>query len=317
MPDDVRAPTLTVEPVVLAHVTGATSWWWADPATMLALIVTGLLYAQGRRALATHRSREVLLPRWRVRCFHAGLLVLVAALAGPVDAVAGELFWVHMVQHQLLALVAPPLLILGRSGLVIGGALPRPVRRILLPGRWLPRALRSGAVAAAGAAAVHAGTWWLWHLPGPYEAALRSDAAHVAEHVLFLGSGAVLWSVTLRRRPRVGLPVALLSVVAAMLPTSALAALLTFSTRSWYDGHHAADWGLTPLEDQQLGGALMWFPGSLSYLAVAAVIVFRGLTPPPAPPCPPPTAGAGRRPVDLAAGQEAGAGPVESRTTSR
>ncbi|PZF92774.1 cytochrome c oxidase assembly protein [Micromonospora deserti] len=268
------------ETSLLGHSTAVASWWQLDPATMLALGATLLLYAHGRRGLAAYRSGPALLPPWRVRCFHAGLLVLAAALVGPVDVVAEELFWVHMAQHQLLALVAPPLLILGRGGLVIGSALPRPVRRVLVPGRWMPRPLRSGGALAAAAAGIHAGTWWLWHLPGPYELALRMELAHVAEHLLFLVSGAVLWSLTLRHRPRVSLPAALLSVIAAMLPTSVLAGLLTFGARSWYEGHHAGHWGLTPLEDQQLGAALMWFPGSLGYLVVAAVIVFRGLAPP-------------------------------------
>ncbi|QGN49901.1 cytochrome c oxidase assembly protein [Micromonospora sp. WMMD558] len=285
----------------MTQATATASWWQGDPATALALVATMLLYLQGRRELAAYRSGPAVLPRWRVRCFHAGLLVMAVALVGPVDVVAEDLFWVHMVQHQLLALAAPPLLVLGRAGLVIGRALPRSVRRVVHPRRWTPRALRSGAAVGVAAAGVHAGTWWLWHLPGPYDLALRWDAAHVAEHVLFLGSGVVLWSVILRRRSRISLPAALLSVLAAMLPTSVLAGLLTFSARSWYGGHRAGAWGLTPLEDQQLGAALMWFPGSLSYLAVAAVVVFRGLTPPTAPP---PTGLGGAGPAGaLAAGR--------------
>lgn len=186
----------------------------------------------------------------RTRWLVGGALAAVAVLAPPAEAVAEELFTAHMTQHLVVVLVAAPLLALGT-----------------------PRVAGVGGVAVT---IVHAGAIWMWHLPTAYDAALDSNLLHALEHLSFLGTGWLFWIFVLRRTDvsplqRVG------ATFATALQSSALGALLTFASRPLYSSHltETARWGLTPLQDQQLAGAVMWIPPGIVYLVVMLVLLYR------------------------------------------
>jgi putative membrane protein len=251
--------------------------WAGDPLAALLLVAVGGAYWWGVECLWRRTGRGRVVRRWQVGAFAAGWLALAVALVSPVEALAGTLLTAHMIQHLLLTLVGAPLLVLGAPTLPLVAALPARVRgtthRVRLPARWR-RGLTSP-VATAAACAAYITVLWVWHVPVLYEAALRSSIVHVAEHATMLGAAAWLWSTVLHR----GGPVRRLSVLAApalfvtAVLTVGLAALLTFSPAAWYASYAqgAAVWGLTPLEDQQQAGAIMWSVGGILTTAAGAV----------------------------------------------
>ncbi|RYJ04478.1 MAG: cytochrome c oxidase assembly protein [Acetobacteraceae bacterium] len=211
---------------------GGAGWNW-DPWLGMAL-VAGLALAWDRAA-----DRRALLAGWTV---------LALALVSPLCSLSVALFSARVGQHLVILLAAAPLLALG---------LPGP-RRAATPGGI--------AVAAAGFAV----SLWFWHLPGPYSATFRSDLAYWAMHLSLLGATVWLWRGLLlatAARPEAVLPAGL----ATAAQMGALGAFLTFAPRPIFPPHEYTTlaWGLTSLEDQQLGGLLMWVPGGLAFAGVA------------------------------------------------
>jgi putative membrane protein len=229
-----------------------------DPVTAGLLAATALLYAAGD-ARAGARARA---PR---RLFWWGWAVLAVALLPPLDALGEELFAAHMVQHELLLLVAAPLLVLSRPAGTLLWA---------LPAAWRPAvaaAVQRGpgpvlrVLAQPGPAwALHAIVLWGWHVPALFDAALRNEALHVLQHASFLASALLFWwslaGATGRAR-RLGTGV--IYVFTTAVHSSVLGALLTFASTAWYAPYldTTARWGLSPGQDQQLGGLIMWVPG--------------------------------------------------------
>jgi putative membrane protein len=201
----------------------------------------------------------------------AGLAVIVLAQFSPVEAASHKWFAAHMIQHLLLMLVAAPLLVLGRANLLVLNAFPPEWRPAVVRfGRRL-RMLRRPLVTWL----LFAVALWGWHLPGPYQAALRSPWIHLAEHVSFFGT-AVLWWASVVGRRRLAHATAMAFVFTTMLHASWLAALLTFSPRvlyPFYAVHHFV--GLSALQDQQLAGVLMWVPPGILYVGVIVVLFFQ------------------------------------------
>ena len=216
--------------------------------------------------------------RWQAACFFAGLIALSAALATPLEHLADQRLWAHMVQHVTLIAVAAPLLVLGNPMTTLSWALPDDLRSSVSSlGRRLCRGhathYASWAALALGA---HTAALWLWHVPGPYEAAVRSEPLHAFEHAsLFYTALAFWWVVAGSRRRALYGPGVLVTFVAA-LQGSALGALMALSTKPWYPSHVQATGtttGLSPLEDQQVAGVIMWGPCGAIY-ALAAVLLF-------------------------------------------
>jgi putative membrane protein len=255
-----------------------TAWTWS-PAVVLGLAAAALWYGYGLRRLWREAGTGRGVPRRAPWAFGAGLTAVALALCSPLDALGETLFAAHMIQHLVLLLIAAPLLALGTAPLALLWALPPTGRRAL--GAWWRR--RHGLARLAGvlttpavAWAASVGTLLFWHLPGPYRAALGHEAVHAVEHLTFLATGVLFWWVLLRpdgyRRLHPGLGV--LYVFTAGLPGGLLGALLTFAGRPLYPGQSAgaALWGLTPLQDQQLAGLIMWMPGGAIHLAAAAAL---------------------------------------------
>ena len=212
--------------------------------------------------------------------FVAGWTVLAAALLSPIDELTGASFAVHMIQHEMLMVVAAPLLVLSRPLEAWTWALPPGAARALaiaFSARPI-RALWRRATAPTFAWCFHALALWVWHAPLLFVAALASEPLHVLQHTCFFASALVFWWAAWGRglRARNGASIALLFTT--MLHTSALGLLLTFAPTPWYAQESGLS-GLTALEDQQLGGLVMWVPGSFAYLIAGLAIVALWLSP--------------------------------------
>lgn len=210
----------------------------------IALGVAGLAYLAGVRARAP-------LTPWHLAAFAAGWLALAAALAPPLDRAAADSFALHMVQHELLMVVAPPLMILGRPFTALGAVAPRGLLRALA---WPLR------IPPAAAWLLHAAALWTWHAPRLFDAALAAPAVHALQHACFFFTALLFWW-TVFRRVRVG--TAAIYVVTTIIHSGALAALLTFAPAPLYAG--------TTLEAQQLGGLIMWVPAGYALLLAGLV----------------------------------------------
>jgi putative membrane protein len=253
------------------------SAWSFEPAVLFGLGLTGWLYVNGVRKLWRSAGRGKGLRRWEAGAFASGWIVLVVALVSPLHRLGEVLFSAHMAQHELLMAAAAPLLVLGRPLLAFVWALPMSWRRTL--GSWAAIAPVRGTwellTLPLVAWTLHAAAIWLWHAPPLFEATLRSESIHAIQHLSFLGSGLLFWWALLRgREGRIGRPAAVLYLFTTSMHTSLLGALLTFSSRLWYPlyASNTAAWGITPLEDQQLAGLIMWVPAGLAYLIATLAI---------------------------------------------
>jgi cytochrome c oxidase assembly factor CtaG/polyferredoxin len=255
--------------------------WPLDPWVVFPLLLTAWIYVRGWRQLRRRGS-----PRFGPRelwCFLGGLAALFLALASPIEPFSTLLLQVHMLQHLLLMMVAPPLLWLGAPLIPLLRGLPVDVRR-----HWVGPFLRAEVVRAAFgwlvqppvAWVLFVVTTWLWHTPQLYEIALRSDGWHYLQHTCFLGTALLFWWPVVRpypARPQWSRWVLLPYLFLADVQNTALAALLTFSSRLLYP-HYAAVphlWGMTAREDQAVAGVIMWVPGSLAFLVPLVWIGFR------------------------------------------
>jgi len=259
----------------------AAAGWPVEPWVLACLALSAALYGLGIGRLWHHAGAGRGVSPARVAAFAAGWLVLAAALAPPLDPLGNRLFVAHMVQHELLMIVAAPLLVLGRPLAAWAWALPRAGRRSIgaffrTPGWRLPWQLATGAL---GAWLLHALALWLWHVPALFEAALAEDAIHALQHSSFLFTALLFWWSVLGARTRSARGIALLSLFTTMVHTGALGALLTLSPSTWYPSYaeSAPAFGLEPLEDQQLGGLVMWVPAGLAYVVCGLVLAARWL----------------------------------------
>jgi putative membrane protein len=258
--------------------------WSLDPGVLLALAGSGWLYLRGVRALWARAGRGRAISRRQVRWFFAGLGVLFIALVSPLDQLGTALFSAHMVQHLLLVLVAAPLLVLGAPTIGMVWAFPLGTRRAVAGWwhrtRWVRRLWRTISHPLT-VWITHTTAMWAWHLPGPYQAALRSDAVHALEHASFFVTALLFWWVLARPdyRRRLSFGADLVFLFTAAMQSGVLGALITFARQPWYPIHAepASWWGLTTLEDQQLAGLIMWVPASVAYLGAATAVLLSGM----------------------------------------
>lgn len=238
------------------------------------LAAAALLYAIGVARLWRSAGRGRGIRMGEALRFALAWLVLVAAIASPLDGLADRLFWAHMVEHELLMTVAAPLFVLGRPLEAWAWAMPAAVLRALSSiARARPLASLWRTITEPLAAwSAQAIVLWVWHAPALFDAALESEGVHIAQHACFLGSALLLWWSVLGRGSRRPDGASIASLFTTMIHSGALGALLTFAPHPWYS-HYTGSASLTALEDQQLGGLVMWVPGGLSYLAAGLAIV--------------------------------------------
>ena len=241
-----------------------------DPWVVLPLYCGGVLYFFGTARLWARAGHGRGVRKRQLVCFWGAWLALALALISPLHWLGERLFVAHMLEHGILIGVAAPLMVLARpTGALLWG-LPTTVRArcgaiLRHPGlkrSWglLVNPLVATAVSTAGL--------WVWHIPWLYAAALRSPGYHRLEHLTFTLTAMLFWWALLRRR-RQG--VNLFCLFATSMQTSVLGLLLTLSPRLLYPSQEAfaSEWGLTPLEDQQLAGLLMWVPMGVIYTGAA------------------------------------------------
>ena len=270
----------TITPMMLAHAPVARSdvWsaWRPDPVILGMLVLTAVLYRLGLAHLGTRR-RQMVRPV-NVVAFAGALLGMAIALASPLELAASSVFAAHMVQHLLLLVVVAPLLVCGRPVVVLGQALPLRGRRLSVRARTRPsvRSAMDGLFHPVSVWATGAVVLWAWHLPALYETALRHDALHALEHASLIATSALVWAVALgRSRRSLAIPAASGLLLATAMQSGALGAVLALAQRPLYPIHAsvAPSWGLTPLEDQQLAGGLMWVPPGIVYTVVIAALM--------------------------------------------
>ena len=278
---------LNLSPLLLAHVEGAAApqtWaelatdWSFDPLVCVGLALSAWIYRRGSRALRARVSEGRGLRRWERASFWAGWWTLLIALISPLHPWGRALFTAHMTQHELLMLVAAPLLVLGRPVVALLMALPRDEARALGSYAREPwfRAVWVRVSHPLAAWLIHAVALWSWHVPALYEATLRQEWIHHMQHVCFFGSALLFWWALFHARPDWrGVGVATLYLFTTMMHSGLLGALILFARTLIYPSYAQSTgaWSLTPLEDQQLGGLIMWIPGGMVYVIAALVLM--------------------------------------------
>jgi putative membrane protein len=263
-------------------VPAGTEWtfqWSFEPWVVAGLALSVALYVVGLRRLWRRAGVGRGASTWQATAFATGWLALAAALVSPIDRLGNQLFSAHMLQHELLMVVAAPLMVVGKPLAVWVWALPVQWRRrtggFFHHPAWRIPWLRLTSPLAAWM--VHALALWLWHVPALFEAALSDSGLHTLQHVSFLFTALLFWWSALGQVERAAQGTALIYLFTTMVHTSALGALLTLSPFVWYPTYagSAPALGLAALEDQQLGGLVMWIPAGAAYFATGLVLAMR------------------------------------------
>lgn len=234
--------------------------WQADPTVVLGLLVAAIVW------------RWIVL-RYPVRSGQAvygwiALLVLALSLLSPLEAGAARSFTLHMAQHIVLMMVVAPLLALGTPAAFLGWLRRRPVVGPAIRVIWSPLA----------AFALYHAALLLWHFPSLYDAALRSEAVHLLQHASFLAGGLAFWGVVVAPDPRIvgaTMGARLVMVLGANILGWALAFILALAERPFYLAYAQPRglWGMSPLLDLRLGGAVMWVFGNVIYGVVLLLLL--------------------------------------------
>ncbi len=249
-----------------------TAWDW-EPTVLIGCAALLAVYWVEARPIITGRAA----------LFATAVVVTLLALISPIDTLGdGYLFSAHMLQHLLLVLVVPPLLLLGIP--------PRVFERLL---RWTPTDRAERALGRPLLAwPLGMGTLWVWHAPALYDLALRYQGVHILQHLCFLVSATIFWWPVIaplpdrRQLPALG---AVVYLVAGGLVSSLLGIIITLAPLGLYPVYlHPMDrlgvlplirgrsqWNFSALADQQLGGVLMWILSSPLYLLASAAALAR------------------------------------------
>ena len=242
-------------------------WNW-EPSILLGLaLFTGLYFFAAGPGRRWFPEAQALRPGQAV-WFLAGVLLFFLALCSPLDALSdGYLFTAHMVQHFMLAFLAPPCLLLGTPDWLLRPLLRQPV--IAGVGRWL-----TTPIFAYLSFNIIFGAW---HFPALYEATLENSAIHIFEHLLFMGTGVLNWWPVLSPLPelnRLSDPGRIVYLFLEVIPTSVMGAFATFPATVLYPTYANAPriLNLTPIEDQQFAGLIMWIPAAALYLFALSLV---------------------------------------------
>jgi putative membrane protein len=253
--------------LALLHPVARIDWikWTIHPSTVIGLAALGALYVwAGQKLGKTPRLYQ------RV-CFFAGLVAIFASLNGPLHDLSDYyLFSAHMVQHLLLTLLVPPLLLAGTPGWMLRPLLK--VSAIAAVARFITRPISCFVIFNLVIAA--------WHLPPLYNATLSQHGVHIGEHLMFMAAAVLMWwpfLSPLPELPRLSYPGQMLYCFLMVLPMSIVAVYITMADTILYPAYTSAPriWGLSPIEDQQLGGLIMWIPGGIVFYIILSVVFFR------------------------------------------
>jgi cytochrome c oxidase assembly factor CtaG len=268
---------------------------------ILLLALAGALYTRGWRRLwqRTHHTQQrgesrsqrafsknrPLAVRWRLAAYLAGLFVIGLALLSPIDVLGSQLFLMHMVQHLLLIMIAPPLLLIANPMAVILWGLPTRARHRV--GRVMSHLLhRKSSFRHALRSLTAPGVIWLfsvisiigWHDPVAYNGALRNRYIHDLEHINFFLVGMLFWWKVTGAGPRIYKQFPLIGriafVIAAIPPNMFTGVVIAFATEPLYSYYTTVPrlWGISVMTDQQVSGIIMWIPGSMMYIIAALLL---------------------------------------------
>ena len=252
--------------------------WTFEPLVVISLAVTACLFIAGLGKLWHESGTNRGIRKWEAAMFAGGWLALFIALISPLHSWGRVLFSAHMTQHEVLMLVAAPLLVLGRPLIAFMWAIPMSWARQLgeiTRLSWFAATWRIVTLPLV-AWLIHAIAIWVWHIPVFFNAVLNNELIHTLQHISFLFSAILFWWALVHGgRGWMGYGAALLYVFTTSLHSGLLGAFLTFSTTVWYPGYNGLtlSWGLTSLEDQQLGGLIMWIPAGLVYVIAGLVLL--------------------------------------------
>jgi putative copper resistance protein D len=252
------------------------STWSGDPLPWIGIVLATVAYLTAVRIVdRAHPATRV--RRWRIAAWLAGVAVIAVALVSAVDGYAEILFTVHMVQHLLLAMVAPPLLAFGAPVTLALRASGANVRRSLLLPVLHSRLLKTVAWPPVGWTAF-AVVMWVTHFSPLFNAALEDEALHSAEHLLYLAAGLLFWWPVIGADPvrwRLS-PVARMVYLAAQMPFNTAVGLAIYFAPAILYPHYASvgrTWGPDPLTDQQLAGIVMWGAGDVILLGALVIAI--------------------------------------------
>jgi putative membrane protein len=241
-------------------------------------ILIGCVYLAGAYLLAIGPARrrygwaDARPPRWRIGAYLGAVALIFVSLNGPLHELSDEyLFSAHMIQHMLIMMIMPPFLLLGLPEWLVREALE--VRGV----RPAARFLTHPAVAWVAYNVVFIG----WHFPAMYNAALVNHNIHIFQHLTFMAVAVMMWWPVVNPVPELQRipdgPLQMMYVFAFALPSTILAAFITLSDVVFYPWYAVAPRvsGLGPLEDQRLGGLIMWVPGMLIFWIAITAVFFR------------------------------------------
>jgi cytochrome c oxidase assembly factor CtaG len=259
--------------------------WTLEPTVIIGLAVAALLYGRGVIYSRQH-GQATRLHWWHVLAFYGGLLVIFIALESALDDYAEQLLWAHMIQHELLMMVAPLLLLLGMPTLPLWRAVPLAARRSSL--QWLMQRRDTRRVIhmigrVFSAPAVCWGIFiviiYVWHLPALYDAALGNTTIHAFQHLCFIWAGLFFWSQVIPwrpGRPRLSYPRRAAYLILGGLASNLLDTVFMFSTGVIYPYYAALPrepGAITVLEDQHIAGAIMSVSGTVIMTVMVLVMI--------------------------------------------
>lgn len=203
--------------------------------------------------------------------FFVALAIIFLTLNGPLHDLSDfYLFSAHMIQHLVLTLIVPPLLILGTPGWMLRPLLRNPI------------VFRIGKLTTSIAACflIFNGVLAFWHLPPMYNLALASHPIHILQHLMFLVASVFMWwplTSQLPELPRASYPAQMMYCFLLTVPMGVIAIFVSMAEDLLYPAYAIAPriWGMSPMQDQQYGGLIMWIPGSLFFYGVMSVVFFK------------------------------------------